>query len=205
MYFNSPQVGLPENGIDLQGGVRLLRWLTVGFDYTRAEGDLTLTPSVLTSSLQQTLSTALAQLAQAGVPIPPGYRLAIPTHSVSQTFAGGPLFVIRHWKPITLFFRPSLGAIVEDATPRPTDAISQLIVRDFAALGLVPPSGTKHDRVLFYGFGGGIDFNFSRHLALRVQADVIHDHLFSDLLQNGRNTGRIAIGPAFNFGRNIIK
>src|SRR5512146_2505938 len=60
MYFNSPQVGLPEHGFDLQGGVRLLRWLTVGFDYTRAEGDLTLTPGVLPSSLQQTLSAALA-------------------------------------------------------------------------------------------------------------------------------------------------
>jgi hypothetical protein len=31
----------------------------------------------------------------------------------------------------------------------------------------------------------------------------VHDHLFDDLLQNGRNTVRFAIGPGFQWGKNI--
>jgi len=42
-------------------------------------------------------------------------------------------------------------------------------------------------------------------VALRMQADLVHDHLFSDLLQNGRMTVRFSIGPCFNFGKNILK
>jgi hypothetical protein len=42
-------------------------------------------------------------------------------------------------------------------------------------------------------------------VGLRMQADFVHDHLFSDLLQNGRNTIRMSIGPCFNFGHNIAR
>lgn len=55
------------------------------------------------------------------------------------------------------------------------------------------------------GSAGGADVNFSKHFAVRVQADFVHDHLFSDLLKNGRNTVRISVGPAVQFGRNIVK
>jgi hypothetical protein len=43
----------------------------------------------------------------------------------------------------------------------------------------------------------------SKHLAWRVQADLVYDHLFNDLLRDGRFTTRFSVGPAFNFGRNI--
>jgi hypothetical protein len=33
----------------------------------------------------------------------------------------------------------------------------------------------------------------------------VHDHLFSDLLTEGRYTVRFSTGPAFNFGPNIKK
>ncbi len=64
------------------------------------------------------------------------------------------------------------------------------------------PSGTKADWTYFYGIGGGIDFNVTRHVGLRVHADFVRDHLFSDLL-NSRNSVRLSIGPTFHMGKNM--
>jgi len=121
----------------------------------------------------------------------------VPTHSRTQTFAAGPQFCYRHFSKVTLFVRPSAGVIHEYATPQPADPIAATVAAQLA------PSGHKVDTVLFYGFGGGVDFSLSRHLGLRVQADFVHDHLFSNLLENGRNTVRVSIGPCFNFGGNV--
>jgi len=55
------------------------------------------------------------------------------------------------------------------------------------------------------GFGGGFDILASKHLAIRTQADLVYDHLFNDLLKDGRWTVRFSAGPAFNFGKNIAK
>ncbi|HXK04138.1 MAG TPA: hypothetical protein VMS37_17165 [Verrucomicrobiae bacterium] len=197
-YLNSPHVGLAENGFHTQFGVRPWTWMSIGFDYSVSQGDLTLTPNLLLPSIQQTLGAVLAQLAAAGK-LPPGYSLVVPASSTTQTFAGGPQFAYRHWKPVTLFIRPSCGIIKETATPHPGDPIATLITQQLA------PSGEKRDNVIFYGFGGGIDLLFSKHFAARIQADFVHDHLFSDLLTDSRNTVRFSIGPCFNFGKNIVK
>lgn len=209
-FLDSPKVSLFENGFGTQIGVRPLRWLTVGFDYTRTDGNLTLTPSLLLPSLQQTLAAELGQLAAAGL-VPAGYSLVVPAHSTTQTFAAGPELVYRHFTHVTLFFRPIFAGIIhESATPKPTDPIQTLVVQAFetpppAGLGLVPTSGTKVDNVVFYGFGGGFDILFSKHFGWRTQADMVYDHLFSDLLTNGRLTARFSVGPCFNFGGNILK
>ncbi|HUI41974.1 MAG TPA: hypothetical protein VL523_08400, partial [Terriglobia bacterium] len=99
----------------------------------------------------------------------------------------------------TLFLRPDLGAIHEVATPMPGDPIAKGIVAQLA------PSGKKTDWTPFYGFGGGVDFLFSKHVGLRVQSDLVYDHLFNDLLKDGRLTVRFSVGPIFNFGKNIKK
>lgn len=197
-YLDSPAVSLGENGFHFQTGVRANTWLSLGFDYSISAGNLTLTPNMLLPSLQQQLGAELAQLAAAGQ-IPAGYSLVVPAHSRTQTFAGGPQFSYRHFSKVTLFIRPSAGAIHEYATPQPGDPIAAGIAAQLA------PSGHKVDTVAFYGFGGGADFNFSKHVGLRVQADFVHDHLFSDLLQNGRNTVRLSVGPCFNFGKNVVR
>ena len=107
---------------------------------------------------------------------------------------------------LTLFLRPVFaGLIHESATPKPTDAIGSLVVTGFKASGLLPASGTKVDNTLFYGFGGGFDILFSRHVGWRTQADLVYDHLFNDLLQDGRFTVRFSTGPCFNFGKNLEK
>ena len=197
-FLDSPHVSLFENGFHFQIGVRPKTWYSLGFDYSVSEGNLTLTPNLLTTTLQQQLGAELAALAAAGQ-LPAGYTLVVPAHSVTQTFAAGPQLAYRHFTNVTLFLRPDLGAIHEAATPKPAtgDLIAQGVVQQLA------PSGKKTDWTPFYGFGGGVDFLFNKHVGLRVQSDLVYDHLFSDLLKDGRFTVRFSVGPIFNFGKNI--
>jgi len=62
----------------------------------------------------------------------------------------------------------------------------------------------KKDWTGFYGFGGGVDSILTRHFAIRLQSDVVYDHLFNDILKDGRWTIRFSVGPAFFFGPNIV-
>jgi hypothetical protein len=197
-YLNSPRVGLAENGLHTQFGVRPWTFMSFGFDYAIVKGDLTLTPDLLLPGLQQTLGAQLGKLAAAGR-LPAGYKLLVPAGSTTQTFAGGPQLAFRHWQPITIFLRPSCGIIKETAKPNPADPIASAIVAQLA------PGGEKRDSVIFYGVGGGVDLNFSKHVSVRIQADFVRDHLFNDLLQDSRNTVRFSIGPCFNFGKNIVE
>jgi len=206
-FLDSPHVSLFENGIALQGGVRPRQWISLGVDYSYSRGDLSLTPPLLLPALQQTLGAELQQLAAAGL-VPAGYSLVVPAHSVTQTFAAGPQLAYRHMKHVTLFLRPVFaGLIHESATPKPnpSDPIQGAVVQGFQQLGLVPSSGTKTNTVPFVGFGGGFDILFSRSFGWRTQADLVYDHLFSDLLKDGRFTTRFSTGPCFNFGKNIVK
>ncbi len=198
MYLNSPHISLAEPGFHMQIGVRPTTWYSLGFDYSVGTGDTTLTPNLLTTALQTQLGAQLGQLVAAGV-IPPTYKLTVPIHSQTQTFAAGPQLSYRRFKAVTLFIRPDLGAIREVATPHPTDAIATQVVKQLA------PSGNKLDWVVFYGFGGGFDFNVGKHFSLRVQADLVHDHLFNDLLKDSRNTVRFSIGPGAQWGKNVRK
>jgi hypothetical protein len=198
MYLDSPHIDLAERGFHMQAGVRPRTWYSLGFDYSVTTGHTSITPKLLTNSLQQQLGSTFAQLVAGGV-IPPTYALTVPINSVTQTFAAGPQVAYRHWRPVTLLLRPSVGAIRETATPLITDPVEALVVSSLA------PSGKKQDWTGFYGFGGGVDLNFSKHASIRLQADFVHDHLFSDLLRDGRNTFRLSVGPAFQFGHNVSK
>lgn len=197
-FLDSPHIGLFENGFALQAGFRPKTWYSIGFDYSRTTGNTTITPDLLPTSLQQVLAAQLAQLEAAGL-IPPGYQLRFPVHSVTNTFAAGPQLAFRHFTHVTIFVRPVLGAIYEQATLHPTDPIAAGIVAQLV------PSGKKTDTTWFAGAGGGLDILFTRHLAMRTQVDVVYDHLFNDLLRDGRTTIRFSVGPAFNFGPNIRK
>jgi len=197
-FFNSPSLNLAEHGYHLQAGYNATRILTLGFDYSIVTGHNSLTPNLLTDSLQLQVATALKDLALAGL-LPPGYQLSVPTDSTTQTFAAGTQFSYRHFVPVTLFVRPDLGAIREEATPHPRDPIAALIVQQLA------PSGHKTSWTSFYGFGGGLDWNVTRHLALRFQADQVYNHLFNDLLKDSRWTTRASAGLAFRFGGNILE
>ena len=198
-FLDSPHLGLFENGFAAQIGVRPTTWYSLGFDYSTTGGDLKLTPELLPATLQQQIGAVLTQLAAAGK-LPPGYALVLPAHSRTQTFAVGPQLAFRHWVHETIFVRPVFaGAVHEAATAKPQDPIGAAI------LAQVAPSGTKTDTTWFLGLGGGFDILPSRHLGIRTQADVVYDHLFNDLLKDGRWTIRFSVGPAFNFGKNIAR
>jgi hypothetical protein len=96
---------------------------------------------------------------------------------------------------VTLFVRPSMGAIHEKAIPKPKDPIAAAIVAQLA------PAGKKRDWQGFYGIGYGFDINLTNHFGIRTQGDLVWDHLFNDLLAQGRWTTRFSVGPCFNFGR----
>jgi hypothetical protein len=192
-YFTTPDLNLSEHGFHIQAGYNLTRTFAIGFDYSNATGHNSLYTNLLTTSNQIVVQTALNDLALAGL-LPPGYQLSVPTGASTQTFAAGPQLTIRHFVPITVFVRPDIGAIREVARPHPADPIATLIVQGLA------PSGTKTSWASFYGFGGGFDWNASRHFALRIQADEVYNHLFNDLLKDARWTTRVSIGPTFRFG-----
>jgi hypothetical protein len=194
-YLGSPAINLGETGVHLQVGMRPTHWYSMGFDYTRDSGTTSLIPTMLLGSLQQQLNAQLAPLQQAGW-IPAGYKLAVPLDSTTETFSAGPQIAFRHFKAVTIFVRPDLGAMHETAVVHPKDTIARMVVAQLS------PSGTKQDWTPFYGFGGGVDLNLTNHFSLRVQADFVHDHLFNDLLP-GRNTVRLAIGPGFQWGKNM--
>ncbi|MCI0717959.1 MAG: hypothetical protein L0338_03090 [Acidobacteria bacterium] len=195
-FLDSPHIGLFQNGFHTQFGYRTRTWLTLGFDYSISTGDLTLVPSLLPTPLQRQLAAQLAARVAAGQ-LPPGYSLMVPATSSTQTFALGPQYTYRRFKHLTLFARPSLGAIREVATPHPRDPFAAAVAMQLA------PSGKKLDWTGFYGFGGGVDVILSPHISWRTQADLVWDHLFSDLLRDGRWTVRFSVGLAFTFGRNI--
>ena len=198
-FLNSPHIGLFENGVAVQVGFRPKRWYSLGFDYTLAQGNLNLTPDMLPDALHQQLAGQLGQLVKAGV-IPPTYSLMVPAHSLTQSFAVGPQLAYRGMTHATLFLRPLFaGAMRERATPHPADPVALGIAHALA------PSGNKTDIAPFVGFGGGFDIIINRTLSLRTQADLVYDHLFNDLLRDGRFTVRFSVGPAFNFGKNIAK
>ncbi len=198
-FLNSPHIGLFENGLATQVGFRPARWYSVGFDYSLSQGNLTLTPDLLPTALQQQLAAGLGQLVAAGL-LPPTYQLAVPAHSLTQTFAVGPQLAYRRMTHATLFFRPVFaGAIHESARPHPTDAVALGVANELA------PTGVKHDTAPFIGFGGGFDVILNRSFSIRTQADFVYDHLFNDLLRDGRFTVRFSVGPAFNFGPRISK
>jgi hypothetical protein len=144
--FETPELNLAERGFHLQTGVNLRTWLSAGFDYSVVTGHNSLTANLLKTSLQQELGLQIEQLIEEGV-IPAGYQLIVPTDAFSQTFALGPELTYRRLTPITLFVRPSLGAIRQKVTPHPTDPVATAIVAELV------PAGSKVDWTGFYGFG----------------------------------------------------
>ncbi len=195
MYLNSPLIKLGESGFHTQAGISVKRWYSLGFDFSTGTGDTALVPNMLKTSLQQEITKQIAPLIAAGY-LPRNYAVRVPMHSTSQTFAIGPQLAFRHFSSFTIFVRPDLGAIHEQATPHPGDPITRALVAKLS------PSPTKVDWTYFYGFGGGVDLRIFKHLTLRLQADFVRDHLYDDLLYS-RNSVRFSIGPTFHFGPNV--
>lgn len=113
-----PNINLAEPGFNLQVGTRPKTWVTLGFDYSVGMGRNTLVPGMLLPAVQTQIGGQLGQLAALGM-VPPGYQLALPTNTRTQSLQIGPDFPIRHFQAVTFFVRPNLGALQLVATPRP--------------------------------------------------------------------------------------
>ena len=199
-FFDTPSLNLFQNGFNGEVGANVKPWVALGFDFSVFTGSNTITPGMLSTNVQQELGQAILAGMEAGL-IPPGYRLTgVPSSSNTYTYSAGPQFNIRKFQAVTIFVRPALGALHESASLNPTDPVTKALV-----LGLPGHNLQKTDTVVFYGFGGGLDFNVTKHVSLSTAADFVRYNMFSGLLNGGRNTLRFSVGPKFHFGENIVK
>jgi len=194
--IDSPMLGLNEQGFHAQLGMNPRRWYSIGADYSEGTGSQILTTNLLPAALQAQINAAQAGYIAAHL-LPANYVLAVPTDAATQTFAFGPQLVDRHYSKLTLFLRPSLGALRERAVPHAQDAFQVVIV------GQLAPAGFKLDWTGFYGVGGGFEVAVSKHIGIRGQMDMVFNHPFNDILADGRWTYRYSVGPSFHFGSNM--
>jgi opacity protein-like surface antigen len=215
-YLGSPKINLSQRGFNLQAGVNLTRWLAFGLDYSNQDGRGTLVPSELKPDYATDVNDliALGEAAGAGLPtpipvppIPANYYAYVPFNARTQTFAAGPQLMYRHFKKVTLFIHPSIGAIHEHINLEPHDAFTTFVAGPTGALVASGILQTTHpsDTTYFYGLGGGADFNATKHIHLRADIEYVHVFLFSDLLAQSRNSVRLSIGPTFSFGKNVSR
>jgi hypothetical protein len=179
-HLRSPSVSLQQNGFNGSFGVNVHRWLAVGADFSVFKGN-------------GSIELAKTNVAPLLAPFLGGQNPSIPFSADTYTFAAGPQLNLRKFKLVTLFARPGLGALHESATLHIPAALAPLA-------SLVPGlSPNLTDTVVFYGAGGGFDYNLSKRVGIRVSADFVHTHLFANLLQ-ARNAVRISVGPTWRWG-----
>ena len=156
-YLNSPKLSLSQNGFHTQFGVNAKSWVALGADFSYFSGNSTLHTTDLNS-------TQLAKLAPIAPLLPAGFVIQSPYDATTYTMTGGPQFSLRKFKAITLFVRPSIGMMHESVTANPPNAIMAQIVTN-----LIGPTMKKNDTEIFYGAGGGIDLNLSKHFAVELR------------------------------------
>ena len=199
-YFATPSLNLVQRGIDADFGVNVRPWLTLGFDFSYGDGGSSIFPDKLSAGAQARL---------AGLVLPPGFVVAVPFSAQDYTYEAGPQFNYRHFKHFTLFARPALGSLHANFKTEPQacgqpQLECQLILTRIVS-SLVGPSLAKSDTVTFYGFGGGITWEATPNIGVRVATDFVHYNFFSGLLDGPRNSFRVTVGTKFSFGKNIVK
>ena len=98
----------------------------------------------------------------------------------SYNFMAGPQFTLRSSPTIQPFARALIdGAFVNDSV--------NILVNK---VPLFPESG-ESDEGWAFGAGGGVDWNISRHLGVRIGADFIRSTLFNDTQKNLRGTASL--------------
>jgi hypothetical protein len=192
-YLTTPNMNLDERGWQAQLGYNYRRWMALGFDTSYFGGNSSLT-------VPQLNNQTLAKLAPVLPYLPSGYTVWTPYHANTYTITGGPQFNYRHFKYVTLFIHPDIGAMYQMITVHPPDPIMSGIVTQ-----LIGPSMKTSQWVGFYGVGGGVDLNVSKHVGIRLQSDWVYTNLFDNLLKDPQYTWRMSASPTFRFGKNVPK
>ncbi len=214
-YLGSPKINLSQRGVNIQVGYNMTRWLAMGFDYSNEDGRGTLVPDELKQPYYGMVEGLILEgqgglLTGYGVPtLPANYNAYVPFSARTQTFAAGPQLVFRNVPffkkhKVGFFLHPSLGAIHEHINLEAHDAFTGFVMEELV-LGGVLQTTHPSDTTYFYGLGGGIEFNATKHMHLRTDVEFVHVNLFSGLLADSRNSVRVSIGPTFNFGKNVKK
>jgi len=190
-YLATPKMNLYQRGFNGQLGMNVNRWLAIGTDFSIFKGHSSLTPEELVPEQRARLAPYLGLL-------PAGTKLSVPYNASTYTFTAGPQVNIRKLRAMTFFVRPAIGILHEKVTGKPNTPLADAVVT-----GLVGPSKAKSDTTIFWGAGGGMDLNVSRNMAFRVGVDVVHVKLFKELLEGGRNSVRLSIGPTYRWGSNV--
>ena len=192
-YLTTPNMNLDERGWQAQFGYNYRRWVALGFDTSYFGGNSSLTVPMLNNATVAKLAPVLPYL-------PPGYTVWSPYHANTYTITGGPQFNYRNFKYVTLFIHPDIGAMYQMITVHPPDPIMSGIVSQ-----LIGPSMKTSQWVGFYGVGGGVDLNVSKHVGIRLQSDWVYTNLFDNLLKNPQYTWRMSASPTFRFGKTVPK
>ena len=189
-YLVSPARNLTERGFDTDFGVTVKPWLGLGGDFAAFGNDIISGAGTINGS-----ETVYAPAVSA-VGIPPS-SIHVPFRSTTYIFAVGGQFYLRRWKWVTLLGRPGLGGIHESADLSFPPELGPL----FTELGIPIPPAHQSDTTWFFGLGGGVDVNLSRHVGLRFTADWVNTHLFSNLLTDRQNYARFTVGPVWRWGQ----
>lgn len=188
-YMISPARNLTERGFDVDFGVTIKPWFALGGDFG-AIGNSIISGAGTINGSETVYAPKLA-----AVGIPPS-AIHVPFRSTTYTFAVGPQFYWRKWRWITFLGRPGFGGVHESADLTLPPQLGPL----FTELGIPVPNSHQSDTTWFIGLGGGVDINLSRHVGLRLTADWINTHLFSNLLTDRQNYARFTVGPTWRWG-----
>ena len=190
-YLTTPNMNLDQRGWQAQFGYNYRRWVALGFDTSYFGGNSSLTVPMLNNATLTKLAPVLPLL-------PPGFTVWSPYHANTYTITGGPQFNYRHFKYVTLFIHPDIGAMYQSVQVQPPNAMMGMLVTS-----LLGPSMKTSQWTPFYGVGGGLDLNVSKHVGIRVQSDWVYTNLFDNLLRNPQYTWRMSASPTFRFGKNV--
>jgi len=201
-FVVSPSRNLNEYGFDTDFGVTVRPWLGLGGDFGVFGHDIFGGSGTLTGS-ETIYAPILNNAYQNGIPpdvppgvVPPASAVKVSFKATTYLFAVGPQFYWRKWKHVTFLGRPGFGGIHESADLSLPPQLEGL----FPLLGLTPPASHQSCTTWFIGLGGGVDLNFSKHVAVRITGDWINTHLFSNLLTDRQNYMRFTVGPVWRWG-----
>jgi len=196
-HLDTPDMSLHQGGFNLDAGVNVTRWLSMGVDYSRFDGNSNIGLTDLTKAQQAKIIPYINAYRAA---VNPNYVLDVPFDARTYTITAGPQINYRHFKHVTLFIRPAIGLVHEVVTgkPRANDVLAKA-----ATANMVGPSLAQADFIRFYGVGGGLTYQATKHFGIRFSVDYIHTYLFDQVLAHSRNSTRISFGPAYSFGGNV--
>jgi len=194
-YMTAPGLSLTQRGFDTDFGITMKPWLGLGVDFSAAGNGIISGGGTINGTSTTYAPTLIADGQIPGVPPPNAVNVSF--KSTTYTIAAGPQIYIRKLKRVTFLIRPGLGAIHASVDLNLPPPLAPL----FTALKLPVPSAHQSDTTYFVGLGGGFDVNVSRRLGLRVTADWINAHLYSDILTNRQNYFRFTIGPTWKWGQ----